>query len=123
MREHNPTSPPSHAATTAALAAQQLLALAEENALLREQVAALMAERTQRGVLVQPVQRLAYTMAETAAALGTSKDRIRELLHSSSLDGFQDGQVWFIPIASIERWLEHHGQPTSITAPRKGATR
>jgi excisionase family DNA binding protein len=116
-----PAASPSARGVEAALVAVNAIRVLEARVqLLEAENAALLAERNGDGPVVQAVPRLALNIAETAAAIGASKDVVTALVHRGELASTRVGPRWFVSIAGIERWLAQSEQaPTPLRV--KGA--
>lgn len=53
-------------------------------------------------------QRLAYTVQETAAALGVSTDLVRDLIDRGELNAVRAGRRRLIRAESLELWMERN---------------
>lgn len=52
------------------------------------------------------MERIVITATEAAKALGTSPNRIKELLDTGELPAYRDGNTWSIPISLLHRYAE-----------------
>ena len=65
------------------------------------------------------IDKMAYTLAEAAAAVGVSVPVMSEWVHIPGFPAFKAGKRWVIPIVSLSRWLEE--QAAKGGAERTGA--
>jgi excisionase family DNA binding protein len=55
---------------------------------------------------LEPLDRVAYTVAEVAQLLGLSRDRVYELVRCNRIPSKRLGRRIVIPRKPFERWLE-----------------